>query len=299
MVQKRNVAGAFLIFPLILAAVFGGYLYFDLGNHSNLCTTIIPDSANASFFANSTISGVNVTYSDGSSAFYLSGACPQPVHQNLYNAVVTVSQDPRFVREENGSQFTVDPTNSLVTHTSLGNGSSIEALLFNRLNMSDPIFPCNLDFTYSNPIARILVIIPVVDNGTQVDYSNESVVVVPSDIPPFNCPTETGVATYSASQLSNETQLGGFEFQLISSSSNFAGANGTTYPGYDYAFNVTYVGSPPENQTQQVVFTWPSSGALASDQLPTPFIATPFNSYVVMRWFTNSTGLYLTVTTLA
>jgi hypothetical protein len=282
-----------------LAAVFGAYLYLDLGTHSNLCTTIIPDSATSSFFANSTISGVNVTYSDGSSSFYLSGVCPQPVHQNLYNAVSIVSQDPRFVREENGSQFTIDPTNSILTPTSLGNGSSVEALLFNDLNQSDPIFPCNLDFTYSNPIARILVILPVVDNGTQIDYSNESIAVVPSSIPPFNCPQETGVATVANSQLTNELQVGGFDFELISNSSSFVGANGTSYPGYDYAFNVTYVGSPPQNVTQQVVFTWPSEGTLADGQRPTPFIATPFNAYVVMRWFTNSTGLYLTVTTLA
>ncbi len=282
-----------------MAAVFGGYLYLDLGSHSNLCTTIIPDSATASFFANSTISGVNVTYSDGTRSFYLSGACPQPVHQNLYTAVATVSQNPRFVREENGSQFTVDPTDSILTPTALGNGSTVEALLFNDLNMSDPIFPCNLDFTYSNPIARILVIIPVIDNGTQVDYSNESILVVPTSVPPFNCPQETGIATVAKSQLNNELQVGGFAFKLISNSTSFVGANGTSYPGYDYAFNVTYVGSPPQNETEQVVFTWPSAGVLANSQPPSPFIATPFNAFVVMRWFTNATGLYLTVTTLA
>ena len=297
MVQKRKISGVFLLFPILLAAVFGSYLYFVATPVGN-CTQLVPPSAQISFFANSTQSGDVVSYTNGTANFYAAGACPQPVYQNVYNAVATVNQDPRFVKAENGSQFTVDPINSLSSPLELLNGSVDEELIFNHLNLSDPIFPCNMNLVYSNPIAQIYVFIPVTSNGTYV-YGNESIAAYPGYQLQFNCPTETGVTTFLKSQIPGQFQLGNFTFDLVSNGTNIAADNGTSYPGYDYLFNVTYAGLI----TQQTVFNWPSVQALSNNQEPSPFIATPFSSAsetgVVMRWFTNSTGLYLTVTTLA
>jgi hypothetical protein len=286
-----------LLFPLILAAVFGAYLYVDFRS-ANSCTTLIPDSATASFFANSTVAGVSVSYGNGSSSFFLAGKCPQPVHQNLYNAISVVAQDPRFIRDENGSQFTVDPIYSTNTPVNVGNGSEFNVLVFNRLNLSDPIFPCNMSTVFSKPIAQIDVLIPVSSNGTNV-YSNDTITEYSGSQLRFNCQPETGVAILAKTRVIQPFQVGGFSFKLVSNETNFVGTNGTSFPGYDYAFNITYVGNPSQSFTQQVVFTWPSAGALNNNQAPKPFVKTSFNSYVVLRWFTNSTGLYLVVTTLA
>jgi hypothetical protein len=298
-VQKRNVSALFLLFPLLLAAVFGTYLYISVGsNAATTCTQLVPDSANVTFFANSTIAGATVTYGNGTTSFYQAGTCPQPVHENLYQAVSAVSQDPHFIKDENGSQFTVDPINSLANPLDLQNGSTYEELIFDDLNLSDPIFPCNLNLIYSNPIAEIYVFIPVSANGTLV-YANETVAAYPGNELQFNCPSETGLQTFAKSQITPQFQVGGFNFNLISNGTDFVGANSTSYPGYDYVFNITYTGTPGQNVTQQVVFTWPTAGAFSSGDQPTQFMATPFDAYVVMRWFTNSTGLFLTVTTLA
>jgi hypothetical protein len=258
----------------------------------------VPDSANVTFYANSTLSGINVAYQNGTSSFFLAGSCPQPVHEDLYQAVSNVSRDSRFLRAENGSQFTVDPINSLSQPLDAQNGSVFVALIFNELNLSDPIFPCNLNLVYSNPISQIYVFIPVTSNGT-LAYGNETVAAYPGSQLQFNCPQETGTITYPKAELPQQFQVGGFAFSLVSNGTNFVGANGTSYPGFDYAFNVTYsYGNETGLSPAQVVFTWPSIAA-SSSQEPSPFISAPFQANVVMRWFTNSTGLYLTVTTLA
>ncbi len=145
------MSGVFLLFPILLAAVFGGYLYYS-ATPSSSCTQPVSPSAQISFFANSTVAGEVVSYGNGTTYFYTAGACPQPVYQDVYNAVATVNQDPRFVRVENGSQFTVDPINSLASPIDMINGSVDEELIFNHLNLSYPIFPCNMNLVYSNPI---------------------------------------------------------------------------------------------------------------------------------------------------
>jgi hypothetical protein len=211
----------------------------------------------------------------------------------LYDAISNVSKDARFFSRENGSQFTIDPVNSFNAPLTLANGSSFEALIFNHLNLSDPIFPCNLNEVYRKPLAQIVVYIPVLPNGSYA-YANSIFASYPGSVLQFNCPQETGLTTFSRSQIPDQFVVGGFSFNLIFNGTNYVGTNGTSYPGFDYAFNVTYV---QENATQIVVFNWPSSQSIASDAQPSPFIATPFNSGVVMRWFSNST-LYLTVTTL-
>lgn len=284
---------------MLLAAVFGVYVYSSVGSAANPCILLVPDSANVTFAANSTFSGDVVSFVNGTNSFFAAGSCPQPVHSNLYGAVSAVMQDQQFVSRENGSQFTVDPINSMASPLTLDNGSVYEELIFNRLNLSDPIYPCNLNLVYSNPIAAIYVFVPVLANGSYA-YANESIASFPGNELQFNCPQETGIATFASAQLPGQFQVGGFTFNLISNGTNFVGQNSTSYPGYDYAFNVTYVStSGYGNTTQQVVFTWPKAGSLSNNQEPSPFIAAPFDAYVVMRWFTNSTGLYLTVTTLA
>ncbi len=283
------------MFPLLLAAVFGAYLYSSVGRVTPYsCTVLIPDSANVTLSANATVDGTFVTFSNGTNTFFSAGTCPQPVHQNLYDAVSVVTQDPRFVSEENGSEFTVDPTNSLAAPLTAPNGSTYEELIFNHLNLSDPIFPCNLNFVYSNPLAAIYVFVPVLPNGTYA-YANDTIVEFPGNQLRFNCPQETGLTTYAKSRIPQQFQVGGFSFKLVGNGTNFVGDNGTSYPGFDYAFNVSYTQG---NVTQQVVFTWPSAGALSSGQRPNPFLLAPYQAYVVMRWFTNATGLYFTVTTL-
>ncbi len=300
-VQKKQVSAIFLLFPVLLAAVFGGYLYFDFrSDFSNPCANLVPQSNNITFFANSTVSGTVVNATNSGQNFYQAGACPQPVHQNLYHAISVISQDPRFVKAENGSQFTIDPINSLNGNESLLNGTMVQELIFNHLNLSDPIYPCNLNLIYSNPISAIYVFVPVLPNGTEV-FSNDSIAVYPGNQLRFYCPAETGVTTFVRSQIPGHFDVGNFSFNLVSNQTNFVGVNGTSYPGYDYAFNVTYQNFTA--QTQQAVFSWPSATALSSGQLPSPFIATPYSLpsaiFVVMRWFANSTGTYLTITTLA
>jgi len=296
-VQRKKISGVFLLFPLLLAVVFGSYIHY-VSSPVNSCTQLVPSTAQISFFANSTIVGEYVTYSNGTSNFFTAGACPQPVYQNVYSAVATVDQDPRFIRIENGSQFTVDPINSLSQPITMLNGSEVGELIFNDLNLTDPIYPCNMNLIYSNPIAQIYVFIPLLPNGTYV-YGNESIVAYPGSELRFYCPTETGVVTYLKSQIPDQFQSGNFTFNLVSNGTNVVATNGTSYPGYDYLFNVTYAGTI----TQQVVFNWPSINDLLNNQEPSPFVVTPFSTTssigVVMRWFTNSTGLYLTVTTLA
>jgi hypothetical protein len=300
-VQKKQISAVFLLFPIILAAVFGAYLYRTVGSSSaSGCAQLVPDSSNITFFANSTIAGTLVNSSGGSSAFYRAGTCPQPVHQDLYQAISAVTMDPRFVRAENGTQFTVDPINSLSQPVQLTNGLTYQELIFNHLNLSDPIYPCNLNLIYSQPISAIYVFVPILANGS-LNYDNETIAAYPGSQLQFYCPTETGLTTFEKSQIPTNFTVGGFSFNLVSNKTNFSAPNGTSYPGYSYAFNVTYGNSSGE--TQQAIFTWPSVSAFSSGQIPSPFIATPFGTpqgvYVVMRWFSNSTGTFLTVTTLA
>ena len=110
----------------------------------------------------------------------------------------------------------------------------------------------------------------------------------------FNCPNETGVKTLAKSQIPNKFNVGGFNFTLAFSGANYALSNGTSYPGVDYVFNVTYA-----NFSQTVVFNWRSANTLTQNTLPTPFIATPFSPPVVMRWFAANSTLYLRITTTA
>jgi len=290
--QKKSYKAIFLLFPILLAAVFGSYLYTAVGNgtgNSTSCTHLVPDSASLSFFANSTIAGTRVSFSNGTSSFYPSGVCPQPVQRALYNAISNVSQDARFFSKENGSQFTIDPVVS--GPLTLANGSVVVALIFNHLNLSDPIFPCNLNEVSGNPLAQIVVVLPVLPNGSYV-YANPAVFSY-SGTPHFSCPPETGLETFSRSQIPAQFVVGGFSFKQIFNGTNYVN-NGTSYPGFDYVFNVTYVAA---NVTQTVVFNWSSFQSIANDAQPSPFVSTLFSSGVVMRWFSNST-LYLTVTTL-
>ena len=301
---QKSYKALFLIFPILLAAVFGTYLYATVGNgngngtgNSLACTQLFPDSAQFNFFANSTVAGTYVTSSNGTNTFFPAGACPQPVHQALSNAIANVTTKTQLSQDENGTQFTVDSVNSLGSPLTAANGSMYEALIFNHLNLSDPIFPCNLNEVYRNPIAQIDVYIPVLSNGSLV-YANSTIITVPGSALQFNCPQETGLTTFSKSQIPQQFTVGGFSFNLIFNGTNYV-TNGTSYLGFDYAFNVTYT-APNVTQIfrQTVVFNWPSAQSFASNVQPTPFIATPFDSYVVMRWYVNST-LYLTVTTLA
>jgi len=256
---------------------------------------ILPDNATVSATANSTYFGYQVSFPNGTTSYYSLGVCPSPVHQLLYNVVSNVSEDPRFVSAESGARFVVDPVNSLSSPQGNGNGSIYAVLIFNDLNLSDTIYPCNLQYVYKNPISSIYVIIPMTNNGSLV-YQNESVSKYPGSDLNYNCPTETGIVTYAKSQIPQNFNLGNFTFDLVGNGTNYNAGNGTSYPGYDYAFNVTY---PSQNLTALAVFTWPSASALSQNQEPTPFLAAPYQGYAVMRWFTNSTGLYLIVTTRA
>ena len=123
----------FLIFPLLVGAVFGGYLYTAVSGNS-ACAQVVPDSAQVNFVDNATTVGILVSYTNGSSSFFNVGECPQPVHQTLYNAVNTVQADPKFVSAENGSQYTIDPINSLSQPLQAPNGSVYGVLFFDKLN---------------------------------------------------------------------------------------------------------------------------------------------------------------------
>jgi hypothetical protein len=295
-VQKKRTEAVFLLFPLILAGVFGAYVYSSVSNnHSLPCMQIVPYTANVTATGNTTYFGYDVSYPNGTNSYYSLGACPSPVHQILYDVVYNVTQDPRFIAAEGGANYVVDPVNSLTGPQGNGNGSLYALLIFNDMNLSSTIYPCNLNFAYKSTITEIRVLIPMTLNGT-LTYQNETVMKYPGSALNYNCPPETGLTTFAKSQIPNQFNVGNFTFDLISNSTNYAATNGTSYPGYDYAFNVTY---PSDNLSESVVFTWPTASALASNQVPSPFISVPYQGYAVMRWFTNSTGLYLTVTTLA
>lgn len=256
---------------------------------------LIPDNASVTTTGNSTFFGYEVSFANGTNSYYWVGTCPSPVHGLLYDAVSNVTQDPRFVSAEGGDRYVVDPVNSLNGPVGNGNGSVYGELIFNYLNQSDSIYPCNLNYVYKNPIAAIYVLIPVTPNGTLV-YDNDTINSFPGNQLNFNCPPEGGPSTFASTQIPSDFQVGNFSFNLISKGMNYVAPNGTSYPGYDYAFNVTY---PSQNLSQVVVFSWPSSAALSANQEPSPFIAAPYGGYAVMRWFTNSTGLYLIVTARA
>lgn len=296
MVQKRKTEAVFLLFPLILAGVFGTYLYSSVVASSPLpCMQIVPYSANVTETANSTYFGYVVSYPNGTNSFYSLGTCPSPVHQLLYQVVANATQDPRFVAAEGGTKYVVDPVNSLTGLEECGNESFCVELVFNDMNLSDTVYPCNLNLAYKFTISQIRVVIPTSLSGN-FSFQNETVQEFPGSELKYNCPAETGLVTYAKSQIPSQFNVGNFTFDLISNETDYAATNGTSYPGYDYAFNVTY---PSANLSQSVVFTWPSASELSNNQEPNPFIVTPYQGYVVMRWFTNSTGLYLVVTTLA
>jgi hypothetical protein len=282
----------FLLFPLLIGAVFGAYLYTATPT-STACTQVVPDSASINFTDNSTVAGISVSYVNGTNSFYSVGDCPQPVHQALYNTVSTIEMDSKFVAAENGSQFTVDPINSLGPPLTAPNGSVYEALFFDHLNLSDTIYPCNLAGAFKQPLGQIEVLLPVTPNGTYV-LENKTVLSYSGTQLHFNCPPETGVKTYARSQIPNQFNVGGFNFTLAFNGENYVATNGTSYPGYDYVFNVSY-----GNMSQIIVFKWASANSISENAEPIPFIATPFNSFVVMRWFGANSTLFLTLTTSA
>ena len=281
----------FLLFPLLIGAVFGAYLYTAIPATSSNCTQVVPDSASINFFDNSTVAGFYVSYINGTNSFYSLGGCPQPVHQKLNNAVSTIEQDAKFVTAENGSRFTIDPVNSLGPPLTAPNGSVYEAVFFDNLNLSDTIYPCNLASAFKKPIGQIEVLLPVLPNGTYV-MENKTVLSYSGSQLHFNCPPETGVKTFARSQIPNQFNVGGFNFTLAFNGPDYVTTNGTSYPGFDYVFNVSY-----GNTSQIVVFNWVSVHSISTNDQPTPFLATPFRSYVVMRWFGENSTLFLTVTT--
>jgi hypothetical protein len=288
---KPAPKGVFLLFPLLVGAIVGGYLYAVVPA-SYACIQIVPDSAQINFVDNTTVAGILVSYTNGTSSFFAVGACPQPVHQALFNAVNTIQEDPKFVSAENGSQFTIDPVNSLGPPLTAPNGSVYEALFFDRLNQSNTIYPCNLAGVFKQPLGQIEVLLPVTSNGTYA-MNNKTVLSYSGNQLHFNCPSETGVQTFAKSQIPNEFNVGGFNFSLAFTGANYAMTNGTSFPGWDYVFNVNY-----GNFSQVVVFNWPSANALSQNAEPSPFIATPFSSYAVMRWYVANSTLYLTITTV-
>ena len=243
------------------------------------------------FFDNTTAAGFYVSYTNGTNTFYSAGVCPQPVHRALYNAVSSVENDSKFVAAENGSQFTIDPINSLGPPLTAPNGSVYEALFFDRLNVSDTIYPCNLAGAFKQPLAEIEVLLPVTSNGSYIMENKTVLSFAQNQLRP-NCPPETGLVTFARSQIPNQFSVGGFNFTLAFNGQNYVAPNGTRYAGQDYVFNVNY-----GNMTQLVVFSWPSASALAANSQPVPFIATPFSSYVIMRWFGANSTIYLTITT--
>lgn len=279
--------------------MFGAYLYTAVGStsSSSSCVRLLPVNATVSPVENSTFAGYQVRYGNGTFSYSQVGVCPSPVYLQLYEAVSNVTSDPRFTRAANGVQYVVDPVDSMTGPLQANNGSIFAELIFNNLNQSSTVYPCNLNFISKSPISAIFVFVPVLGNGSLL-YANETITEVPGNQLQFNCQQmqETGSTTFAKSQIPQQFQVGNFGFNLISNGTNYVGANNTSYPGYDYAFNVTY---PSSNLTQQVVFTWHSAADLSNGKQPNPFILTPYGAYVVMRWFTNSTGLYLVVTTRA
>ena len=278
--------------------MFGAYLYTAVGSKStNSCIQLLPTTATVSPVENSTFAGYQISYGNGTIVYSQVGVCPSPVYSQLYDAVSNVTADPRFTRAANGVQYVVDPVDSMTGPLTANNGTVFAELIFNNLNQSSTVYPCNLNFISKSPISAIFVFIPVLGDGTLL-YANESITEVPGSQLQFNCQQmqETGSTTFAKSQIPPQFQVGSFDFNLVSNGTNFVGVNGTSYPGYDYAFNVNY---PSSNLTQQVVFTWPSASDLSGGKQPEPFILSPYGAYVVMRWFTNSTGLYLVVTTRA
>ena len=289
--QRSTPKAVYLLFPLLVGGIFGGYLYIAAPTISSGCTQIVPDSAQINFFDNTTVAGFYVSYTNGTNSFYYAGVCPQPVHRALYDAVASVVSDSKFVAQENGSQFTVDPVNSLGAPLTAPNGSVYEALFFDRLNLSDTIYPCNLAGAFKQPLAEIEVLLPVRPNGSYIP-ENKTILYYPQNQLRPNCPPETGVVTFARSQIPHQFTVGGFNFTLAFTGQNYVATNGTSYAGQDYVFNVAY-----GNTTQAVVFNWPSSAALASNAEPTPFIALAMNSYVIVRWFGANSTLYVTITT--
>jgi hypothetical protein len=203
---------------------------------SSGCTQLVPDSAQINFVDNTTSAGVDVSYVNGTSSYYSVGQCPQPVHQKLYIALATIQQDPKFVSAENGSQFTIDSVNSLGPPLTAPNGSVYEAVYFDRLNVSDTIYPCNLAGAFKMPLAQIEVLIPVMPNGTYVT-ENKTVFSFSGSQLHFRCPAES-VKTFAKSQIPHQFNVGGFNFTLAFSGSTYVATNGTSYPGVYYAFNV-------------------------------------------------------------
>jgi hypothetical protein len=254
---------------------------------------VVPDSANIQFFDNSTFAGDTVSYSNGTTGFFAAGVCPQPVSTALYDAVISVEQDQKFVSAENGSTYTINSIESLAGPLTAPNGSEYEALVFDNLNTSDTIFPCNLSGMYKNPLGQIEVLAPILANGS-LDWASKAIFSYSGKELQFNCPSETGVTTFAISQIPEQFQVGGFSFQLLFNGTNYRADNGTSYQGFEYVFSVSY-----DNPSQLVLFHWVSFSAELSNQLPSPFVATPFDSYVVMRWFTANSTLYLRITTSA
>jgi hypothetical protein len=205
----RNALAFSLVFTIIVASIFGAYLTFTLGKNEQLtitssihsaCLEEVPANSAITSMANYTFVGTNVTLVNGTQRLFPLGACPQPATPLLYDAVMSIESNASFIAAENGSQYEVDPMDSLGMHESgnfNGTYHNYSVVLFNDYS-NQTYYPCGKSFISKTDLGQIQVALDTLPNGT-LNFADPVISILPEfELNVWHCPVQSSVIVSSA-----------------------------------------------------------------------------------------------------
>jgi len=160
------------------------------------CIVEVPNDTTIESFSNSTVSGYQVVYSNGTIQTFQLYSCPLPAKPNIYEIASVIQQNQQFIAVENGSSYFVDPTGFIGIDRANQNGTWISySILDFFLYSSQKIFPCggSVFWTY-NELGAIQVLIPTNSTG---GYNLSDVRITKGSLNIFTCLTQITTSSNS------------------------------------------------------------------------------------------------------